>query len=71
MTDEITYPSSVLVQKILILDSIDDEVRSDLDGPVRATKMCEHKVHRMWIFPIGYFAAGVMCTYATVLAQIN
>lgn len=55
MTAEMACPSSVLVHRILIHDAIDDDVRSDLDGPVRATKMYEHKIHRMWIFPIGYF----------------
>jgi len=54
VTAEIACPSSFLVQKILIRDGIDDEVRSNLDGPVRATKMYEHKIHRMWIFLIGY-----------------
>lgn len=54
VTAEIACPSSVLVHSILIRDSIDDDVRSDLDGLVRATKMYEHKIHRMWIFTIGY-----------------
>jgi len=54
MTAEIASSSSVLVQKILIRDGIDDDVGSGLDGPVRATKMYEHKIYRLWIFPIGY-----------------
>lgn len=54
MTAEIACPSSVLVQKILIRDGIDDEFRSDLDGPASATKIYQHKIYRMWIFPIGY-----------------
>lgn len=54
MTAEIASPSSVLVHRILIRDGIDDDVRSDLDGPVRATKMYQPKIRRMWIFPVGY-----------------
>lgn len=48
---------SVLVQKILIRDGIDDEVRGDLDGPVRATKQlrCMNtNFTECGFFPVGY-----------------
>ena len=50
VTAEIANPSSVLVQKILMREGIYDDVISDLVRPVRATKMYEHKIHRIWIF---------------------
>lgn len=53
VTAEIICPSSVLVQRVLIRDGIDDEVRSDFDGSLRANKIYEYKIYRTWIFHIG------------------
>ena len=75
VTADVASRSSVLVQKILVRESIEDDVRRDLDRLFVQLKCMDTTFTARGVFHLDMSmlctALGLICTYATVISQIK